>query len=340
MRTLRESAVAMILAVALAAAAVGCRSPFASDPLDPFDDYRPAVFVLAEVVAHEETSADLGTDITVLAATWAANDSRLSGKVTYAYEATGDDTSVGSGTVTLMNDTGRWSGVASHLDSGAGAGRVTTIALEGQDGYEGLSAYVLMERTPNGDSEEVHGLLLPGRVPTYSGAQRAATGPQATRRRDGGTPPPAEPQLDGPTVVMTGEIVERKGDGWTNPREGVTVLTTRWKARDPRLSGDVRYTYRSRGFGGQWTRDMRYASVGSGRLVVANEEGRWSGPASHIESQVPKIYVTTIVLDGQGAYDGLTAYLLMEGDPNAGPQTIRGLLFRDPMPGFTAPSAD
>ncbi len=73
-----------------------------------------------------------------------------------------------------------------------------------------------------------------------------------------------------------------------------------WVASDPRLSGAVTYH-------GAWDEFGGY-SIETNTYEVVNEGGRWFGPATAIT--VNDVWVETIVLDGEGGYEGLTAYVL------------------------------
>jgi len=110
-------------------------------------------------------------------------------------------------------------------------------------------------------------------------------------------------------------------------------LFSSWEASDPRLSGDA--TYMS-----TWhyypELDSELEAV---RWTVVNDGGSWTGTGRGIYSPeaVYGDYVSA-VLAGQDAYEGLTAYLMMDIAHEEG--TIRGLIVADDMPPFPEPPAE
>ena len=98
-----------------------------------------------------------------------ASDPRLTGDatVTSNWVLIEDAESFGSlnaDTYELSNDGGSWHGESTGFGSpGFGAGR--TIILVGQDGYDGLTAYLHGEFVPDLGGEEFKGLILPTAMP-------------------------------------------------------------------------------------------------------------------------------------------------------------------------------
>jgi hypothetical protein len=76
--------------------------------------------------------------------------------------------------------------------------------------------------------------------------------------------------------------------------------TMDWVASDPRLSGAATYH-------GAWDEYGGY-SIETNTYEVVNDGGRWFGPA--MAATVNDVWVETILLDGEGGYEGLTAYVL------------------------------
>jgi len=81
------------------------------------------------------------------ATTWEASDPRLSGVVSLSnnrdqYEK--EEMFVVSATAVVENDDGRWTGSGTVL-AGEELGETLTLVMEGQDAYEGLTAYVVMD---------------------------------------------------------------------------------------------------------------------------------------------------------------------------------------------------
>jgi hypothetical protein len=110
-------------------------------------------------------------------------------------------------------------------------------------------------------------------------------------------------------------------------------FTHRWEASDPRLSGTSTYT-------GSW---LEYPSAELGvdatTRVVENDEGRWVGTSTALTG--PDISTGTVILRGEGAYEGLTAYVLMDWHPLLTPQaTFTAAIFPGEMPPFPELSAE
>ena len=101
-----------------------------------------------------------------------------------------------------------------------------------------------------------------------------------------------------------------------------------WESTDPRLSGTV--TYR-----GNWEAfpDVPM-QIESATYEVVNEGGRWFGPATALAG--PSLGNTdTVLLPGEGAYEGLTAYVLMDGSTD--PPKIHAAIFPGEMPPVPEP---
>jgi hypothetical protein len=112
-------------------------------------------------------------------------------------------------------------------------------------------------------------------------------------------------------------------------REGV-VFTHRWEASDPRLSGTATF----------WAIWHEYASgdfsVDASTRVVENDAGRWVGTATALAG--PGIETDTVILHGEDAYEGLTAYVLI--DFRVFPIEFVAAIFPGEMPPFPEPAAE
>ena len=97
-----------------------------------------------------------------------------------------------------------------------------------------------------------------------------------------------------------------------------------WEATDPRLSGTV--TYR-----GNWMAFPKVPmQVESATYEVVNEGGRWFGPAT--AQAGPSLGNNdTILLRGEGGYEGLMAYILIDGT-TTDPPRIYAAIFPGEMP--------
>jgi hypothetical protein len=86
--------------------------------------------------------------------------------------------------------------------------------------------------------------------------------------------------------------------------EGVGFRQT-WVASDPRLSGSVVYTGNWHGYDGTGGMSVQATSV-----VLVNDDGRWSGAGTALSAG--DFDMDTMILRGEGAYEGLTAYVMQD----------------------------
>lgn len=119
-------------------------------------------------------------------------------------------------------------------------------------------------------------------------------------------------------------------------RQSGVSLTNRWTASDPRLSGTETYA-------GTWDRYAPGFQVEATTHVLENDVGRWVGTGAgltgaFIDTDSPLLDTHTIILHGEGEYEGLTAYVLMEWNHNRG--TFVGAIFPGEMPPLTEPSTE
>jgi hypothetical protein len=136
------------------------------------------------------------------------------------------------------------------------------------------------------------------------------------------------------TVYLPAVYVSGETSGGTDGND--RGLTFEWVASDPRLSGNVTTRARGRTFPPDFE---AYGGAPPAVFVTArtyevvNDGGRWVGTATGLDMTEPEdIVMDTVMLSGEGDYDGLTAYLLVDGDPNWDAPTFSGLLFPGPMP--------
>jgi len=119
------------------------------------------------------------------------------------------------------------------------------------------------------------------------------------------------------TVEELGELMVRT--------EGA-VSAYRWTSSDPRLGGHGTAT-------GDWTGWYPPALVAAFETIwmIENEQGTWSGSSRGVASIGDEDPVNTdeqVVLVGSGAYEGLTAYLVLDGDA----ETFLGAIIPAEMP--------
>jgi hypothetical protein len=101
------------------------------------------------------------------------------------------------------------------------------------------------------------------------------------------------------------------------------------ESSDPRLSGEQWSTWnydqiRPLGMNGM---------VAAGTFGVTNDEGSWAGTFSGVEYPGASEVVLQGWLVGQGAYDGLSAYLSYVL-PDSGAMTVEGMIFSGSLPPF------
>lgn len=104
------------------------------------------------------------------------------------------------------------------------------------------------------------------------------------------------------------------------------VWTSNWDASDPRLSGVFTVTA---------NRDLYerlQMQVAAGTAVVETRDGRWVGTASHLGGAALG-ETTTMILRGEGAHEGLTAYVVMDTEA----PSFRAAIFPGDMPAFPDP---
>ena len=118
-------------------------------------------------------------------------------------------------------------------------------------------------------------------------------------------------------------------------RQSGASLTHRWEASDPRLSGTEAYTK-------TWDHYPLGFDVDATSRVLENDTGRWVGTGVglagvFINTDTPLLNTATVILHGEGAYEGLTAYLLMERGAS-GSATFAGAIFPGEMPPVPEPA--
>ena len=105
------------------------------------------------------------------------------------------------------------------------------------------------------------------------------------------------------------------------------IVTSDWEASDERLSGTYTLTH---GYNDYEKYEMM---VAVGDVLVENDDGRWTGTGSYLGgSQVGA--TSTIILQGQDAYQGYTAYVII--DEQAEPPLLAGAIFAGEMPVVTS----
>ena len=136
---------------------------------------------------------------------------------------------------------------------------------------------------------------------------------------DGAAQPGAESATpEAAQAVVTGAVerVREVSPGTTASDAGVSrtegqQTINRWIASDPRLSGEETVT-------ANWHRylssDITVPEIGVGSMtrVLVNDDGRWVGPAGFaFDMGITPDQRDIVVMRGEGAYQGLTAFIVM-----------------------------
>ena len=168
MKGLKAISISVVALSLLAGSAVGVAAQ--DDPMAPAA-VTGTITPWSEVSAGTTSSVDGATvmDGARFSSTWAASDPRLSGTTTITtnwklYEDL--RMLVEAANYSLENDGGRWAGTATSL-VGEQAGDTDTVVLHGVDAYEGLAAYVVIDRA----SRTFNAAVLPGGMPDFPPAE-------------------------------------------------------------------------------------------------------------------------------------------------------------------------
>jgi hypothetical protein len=148
--------------------------------------------------------------------------------------------------------------------------------------------------------------------------------------QDEATTEPTTPAIVTGTELGVGEPVQEpvgmEVDGIIQDRGGV-IGGDRFEADDPRLTGTVTTTVN----GDLREIDDSFAILQSVSWRLENEAGAWSGVCDALVVADGRPDPFTCLLSGEGAYQGLSAYLVME-NPERPPFPFQGLIFEGDLP--------
>ena len=141
--------------------------------------------------------------------------------------------------------------------------------------------------------------------------------------------------VTGSVVYIGGHQVGERSSGDGVVRESGMISNHKWEASDPRLSGTEAYTK-------NWDHYPLGFDVDATTRVLENDGGRWVGTGVGMEevfisTDTPLLSTATVILHGEDAYEGLTAYLLMD-EGTSGSATFAGVIFPGEMPPFPEPA--
>jgi len=150
------------------------------------------------------------------------------------------------------------------------------------------------------------------------------------------TPAKVTGTIDAEASDLVQEPTETVVDGTLEVRDGV-FAGDRFEMDDPRLTGTANVAFNV---------DVHKASdfidIGSQTLAmrIENEAGSWSGQGTsgfHGGATIPEdeaFQLDTWLLTGADAYEGLSAYLVVDGTED--PPTVEGVIFAGELPPFPA----
>jgi hypothetical protein len=151
--------------------------------------------------------------------------------------------------------------------------------------------------------------------------------------QDGAEDPTAPAYFTGtsgePAQVVEGEVTETETG---NSMTGFQFLGIPFEATDPRISGTLDIAANGSGQGVP----EGFARLESRTYRIVNDAGSWSGTGSNLfalQRDEPAIDVETFLLSGEGAYEGLSAYIVIDfmGEP-----LVRGVILSQELATFPA----
>jgi hypothetical protein len=157
----------------------------------------------------------------------------------------------------------------------------------------------------------------------------------AVLAQDGTTDLMAPATVTGSVRYVGGQTVGDRSSVDGVVRQSGASFTHEWEASDPRLSGTEAYTK-------TWDHYPLGFDVDATSRVLENDTGRWVGTGVGVEgvfvsTDMPLLSTATVILRGEDAYTGLTAYLLMD-EGTEGSATFTGVIFPGEMPPFPEPA--
>ena len=177
MRSIKTTTIS-ILVVGLLVGSVGSAAAQDEEPAAASSSFTGSFTSQLDVVS--EPTENVGPDGLmeasglVLLTSWVASDPRLTGAVTYTgnslLDTNVEGTSTGCGrcllavTYELTNDGGTWLGEATTIRDAELDLADQVIIFEGRDGYEGLTAYAVIDHRPF--PARFAGAIFPSAMPT------------------------------------------------------------------------------------------------------------------------------------------------------------------------------
>jgi hypothetical protein len=143
-----------------------------------------------------------------------------------------------------------------------------------------------------------------------------------------------EPAAAGAPIVVTGTL---DCDADTAATDGLPVVSVHeWAASDPRLSGEATYSGRWQLYEEPQEDTGDPAASDAALYSIVNEGGSWLCEASRAAEQpISDGDRHTLVFNGEGEYEGLTAYLTI--DWSQAPYVFSGLILPGEEPPYAEP---
>jgi hypothetical protein len=166
---LKPSVISMLAVGLVAGSAVGVAAQ--EEPSKEAASVTGRAAWFGEVSAGTQTSSDgiVAVEDVVHNHIWSASDPRLSGEVTYTgnwYFVPDPYIGIQSGTYELTNDEGSWLGDATAYGSEALGVDADVVVFTGRGGYEGLTAYVVLDwGSQDVSGENIQGVIFPSAMP-------------------------------------------------------------------------------------------------------------------------------------------------------------------------------
>jgi len=133
--------------------------------------------------------------------------------------------------------------------------------------------------------------------------------------------------LGAPAQITSGRTSVTDG---VTQRRGWLFADVPIETSDPRLNGLI--TTSANGDERRVTGTTEAVDLQSSKYRIANDDGSWLGQGTafiHLEGGTPTADLDTLLLTGEGAYEGLSAYLLF--DFSESPTAVEGVVFAGEM---------
>jgi hypothetical protein len=149
---------------------------------------------------------------------------------------------------------------------------------------------------------------------------------------------PSTPAIVTGTQLGVGEPVQESVDtvvDGVSQGRGSVMAGDQFEADDPRLTGSFSMAVN----GDSRTIGDTAVYLISPSMRIENDEGAWSGQCDLLVIADGGPDPFACLFSGEGAYDGLSAYLVFE-NPEQPPNPFKGLIFEGPLPPMPEPPVE